>query len=66
MKKTLLAICLFAGATTTNAQGIGQGLGAHHKCKSMVEALDMRAHNTHRHMPPACNVTHGLNDIRAI
>lgn len=49
MKKTILAICLFTGITTANAQGvgqgIGQGLGAHYKCKSMAEALDMRAHN---------------------
>lgn len=46
MKKALLAVCLLAGMSTAHAQGIGHGLGAHHKCKSMVEALDLRGHDS--------------------
>lgn len=45
MRKIVWAACLLVGTTTANAQGIGHGLGAHHPCKSMAEALDMRAHD---------------------
>ncbi|MDV2116783.1 hypothetical protein [Alcaligenes faecalis] len=46
MKKTVLTVYLLTGLTAANAQGIGHGLGAHYKCSSMVEALDMRGHDS--------------------
>jgi hypothetical protein len=45
MKKKLLFLCLFSLAATANAQGVGQGIGVHHKCKAFVEALDSRSYN---------------------